>query len=123
MQLRTVRDLSVFEFEEFCDYYDTWFLHLDQLHDGWFKRFKKTCREIWKLMDTDDTDYESYRAVCHPNTQCVWDVAVICYNSRETYFREGMMHEMQVAQGKPEELSYRRARGVFPTMYLRPQRF
>ena len=77
----------------FCAFFD------DDAEMFWFDKFKKIVREHFKLMSTEDMDYEPVRRICSPTTTDLYDVAKICYVHNETYFREQVMVWMDLAQG------------------------
>ena len=73
----------------FITYYCEWFDHDDEMF--WFRTFKKVARENLRLMNTDDIDFRALSSICAPTTEDLYDVAKICYNHNETYFREQVL--------------------------------
>ena len=56
-------------------------------------------REQYKLWNSwDPLDYEPVKKICGRKTKDLYDVAEICYDHNETYFREEVMDWMELAQ-------------------------
>lgn len=82
---------------EFLAYYCEWFDHDSEMF--WWKKFKKIVREQYKLWDSwDPLDYEPVKKICGRKTKDLFDVAKVCYNHNETYFRQEVMDWMELAQ-------------------------
>lgn len=96
------------EEDQFWDYHDDWFSagfdHATGLSDGFcFERFKRIVREAYKLWDSwDPLDYEAVKVLSGPRVRCLADVALVCYNHNETWFREQVMTWMELATIKEE---------------------
>ena len=73
----------------FLSYYCEWFD--DDSEVFWFQKFKKIVRENFKLMSTDDMDYDAVKEICRSQVKDMYEVALICYEHNETYFREQVM--------------------------------
>ena len=73
----------------FITYYCEWFDHDDEIF--WFPTFKRVAREKLRLMSTDDIDFQALRSICAPSMEDLYDVAKICFNHNETYFREEVL--------------------------------
>ena len=78
----------------FINYYAEYFE--DDAEMFWFPNFKRMAREMLKLMNTSDMDYEAAKKVCR--AQDMYEVAKICYEHKETYFREEVMDWVELAQ-------------------------
>ena len=68
----------------FINYYVEYFE--DDAEMFWFPKFKRLAREMFKLMNTSDMDYEAAKKICR--AQDMYELAEICYEHNETYFRE-----------------------------------
>ena len=77
----------------FIQYYVEYFE--DDAEMFWFPQFKRLAREMFKLMNTSDLDYEAAKKICW--AQDMLEVAEICYR-HETYFREEVMDWVELAQ-------------------------
>ena len=86
------------EYPSFLSYYCEWFD--DDSEIFWFQKFKKIVRENFKLMDTDDMDYDAVKEICRSQVKDMYAVALICYDHNETYYREQVMTWVDLAQGK-----------------------
>ena len=78
----------------FIQYYVEYFE--DDAEMFWFPQFKRLAREMFKLMNTSDMDYEATKKICR--AQDMVEVAEICYRHNETYFREEVMDWVELAQ-------------------------
>ena len=78
----------------FIQYYVQYFE--DDAEMFWFPQFKRLAREMFKLMNTSDLDYEAAKKVCR--AQDMVEVAAICHRHNETYFREEVMDWVELAQ-------------------------
>ena len=78
----------------FIQYYVEYFE--DDAEMFWFPQFKRLVREMFKLMNTSDLDYEATKKMCR--AQDMVEVAEICYRHNETYFREEVMDWVELAQ-------------------------
>ena len=78
----------------FIQYYVEYFE--DDAEMFWFPQFKRLAREMFKLMNTSDLDYEAAKKTCQ--AQDMYEVAEICYRHNETYFREEVMDWVELAQ-------------------------
>lgn len=73
----------------FWNYYVNYFR--DSSCYEWFPRFKGLAREIWRLAESHDMDYDIYGQIANPKVQDILDVAKLCYEYGETRLREEMM--------------------------------
>ena len=78
----------------FINYYVEYFEEDAEMF--WFPKFKRLAREMLKLMNTYDMDYEAAKKICW--AQDMFEVAEICYRHNETYFREEVMDWVELAQ-------------------------
>ena len=78
----------------FINYYVEYFE--DDAEMFWFPKFKRLVREMFKLMNTSDLDYEPVKKMCR--AEDMYEVAEICYRHNETYFREEVMDWVDLAQ-------------------------
>ena len=78
----------------FINYYVEYFE--DDAEMFWFPKFKQLVREMFKLMNTSDLDYEATKKICR--AQDMYEVAEICYEHNETYFREEVMDWVELAE-------------------------
>ena len=78
----------------FIQYYIEYFE--DDAEMFWFPQFKRLVREMFKLMNPSDLDYEATKKMCR--AQDMVGVAEICYRHNETYFREEVMDWVELAQ-------------------------
>ena len=78
--------------EEFLDYVDDWF------DDGVdFDGLKRVIRAAYKLWDSwDPIDYEAVKVLSSPRVTCIRDVALVCWNHNETWFREQVIAWMEL---------------------------
>ena len=78
----------------FINYYVEYFEDAAEMF--WFPKFKCLVREMFKLMNTSDLDYKVTKKICR--AQDMYEVAEICYEHNETYFREEVMDWVELAQ-------------------------
>ena len=91
--------MSLYGFSsQFLSYYCEWFD--DDSEIFWFRKFKKIVKENFKLMDTDDMDYDAVKEICRSQVKDMYAVALICYDHNQTYFREQVMTWVDLAQGE-----------------------
>ena len=82
----------------FLSYYCEWCD--DDSEIFWFQKFKKIVRENFKLMSTNDVDCDAVNEICGSEVKDMYEVALICYDHNETYFREQVMTWVDLAQGE-----------------------
>lgn len=59
--------------------HDFWNYYVNYFRDSscyeWFSRFKGLAREIWRLAESHDMDYDIYGQIANPKVQDILDVA------------------------------------------------